>query len=107
VWSDGGDRAAVDDVLGGGRDAVVADELDRVTIVDPHVIATRGSDRHPVSVEADDCTRALVPPHLGVVVTASVAARCGGRRVATPAGGGPSVTSAGQADPTYSTFSTV
>jgi hypothetical protein len=40
-------------VLGGERDAVVGHELDRVTIVDPHVIATSGSDRHPVLVASD------------------------------------------------------
>jgi gamma-glutamylcyclotransferase (GGCT)/AIG2-like uncharacterized protein YtfP len=39
--------------LGGERDAVVAHELDWVTIVDPHVIATSGSDRHPVLVASD------------------------------------------------------
>jgi gamma-glutamylcyclotransferase (GGCT)/AIG2-like uncharacterized protein YtfP len=34
--------------LDGRPDAIVGFELDRVTITDPHVIATSGSDRHPV-----------------------------------------------------------
>ena len=39
--------------LGGERDAIVGHELEWVTIVDPHVIATSGSDRHPVLVASD------------------------------------------------------
>ena len=32
----------------GRRDAIVGYELDWITITDPHVIATSGSDRHPM-----------------------------------------------------------
>jgi len=34
--------------LNGRPDAIVGYELDYVTITDPHVIATSGSDRHPI-----------------------------------------------------------
>jgi gamma-glutamylcyclotransferase (GGCT)/AIG2-like uncharacterized protein YtfP len=34
--------------LNGRPDAIVGYELDDVTITDPHVIATSGSDRHPI-----------------------------------------------------------
>ena len=34
--------------LSGRPDAIVGFELDHVTITDPHVIATSGSDRHPI-----------------------------------------------------------
>ena len=34
--------------LDGGPDAIVGFELDYVAISDPHVIATSGSDRHPI-----------------------------------------------------------
>jgi gamma-glutamylcyclotransferase (GGCT)/AIG2-like uncharacterized protein YtfP len=34
--------------LDGRDDAIVGYELDHVTITDPHVIATSGSDRHPI-----------------------------------------------------------
>ncbi|MCI4676190.1 gamma-glutamylcyclotransferase family protein [Candidatus Mycolicibacterium alkanivorans] len=34
--------------LDGRPDAIVGFELDYVTITDPHVIATSGSDRHPI-----------------------------------------------------------
>jgi gamma-glutamylcyclotransferase (GGCT)/AIG2-like uncharacterized protein YtfP len=34
--------------LNGRADAIVGFELDHVTITDPHVIATSGSDRHPI-----------------------------------------------------------
>jgi hypothetical protein len=34
--------------LTGRRDAIVGFELDYVTITDPHVVATSGSDRHPI-----------------------------------------------------------
>jgi hypothetical protein len=42
----------------GRRDAIVGYELDWITITDPHVIATSGSDRHPVlrpTDRADAC----------------------------------------------------
>jgi hypothetical protein len=45
--------------LGGERDAIVGHELDWVTIVDPHVIATSGSDRHPVLVASDRADAAV------------------------------------------------
>ena len=35
-------------LLDGRPDAIVGYELDYLTITDPHVIATRGSDRHPI-----------------------------------------------------------
>ena len=35
-------------LLDGRPDAIVGYDLDYVTITDPHVIATSGSDRHPV-----------------------------------------------------------
>lgn len=35
-------------VLDGRPDAIAGYELDYVTITDPHVIATSGSDRHPI-----------------------------------------------------------
>ena len=34
--------------LDGRDDAIVGYELDHVTIIDPHVIATSGSNRHPI-----------------------------------------------------------
>jgi gamma-glutamylcyclotransferase (GGCT)/AIG2-like uncharacterized protein YtfP len=34
--------------LSGQRDAIVGYDLDYVTISDPHVIATSGSNRHPI-----------------------------------------------------------
>jgi gamma-glutamylcyclotransferase (GGCT)/AIG2-like uncharacterized protein YtfP len=34
--------------LDGHRDAIVGYDLDHVRITDPHVIATSGSDRHPI-----------------------------------------------------------
>lgn len=34
--------------LNGRLDAIVGFDLDYVTIADPHVIATSGSDRHPI-----------------------------------------------------------
>jgi hypothetical protein len=34
--------------LNGRPDAIVGYELDYLTITDPHVIATSGSDRHPI-----------------------------------------------------------
>ena len=34
--------------LDGRADAITGYELDHVTITDPHVIATSGSDRHPI-----------------------------------------------------------
>jgi gamma-glutamylcyclotransferase (GGCT)/AIG2-like uncharacterized protein YtfP len=34
--------------LDGREDAIVGYELDHVTITDPHVITTSGTDRHPI-----------------------------------------------------------
>ncbi len=39
--------------LDGRPDAIVGYELDSVTITDPHVIATSGSDRHPILKPTD------------------------------------------------------
>jgi gamma-glutamylcyclotransferase (GGCT)/AIG2-like uncharacterized protein YtfP len=39
--------------LSGRADAIVGFELDEVTITDPHVIATSGSDRHPILRPSD------------------------------------------------------
>jgi len=39
--------------LDGRRDAIVGFDLDYVTITDPHVIATSGSDRHPILRPSD------------------------------------------------------
>lgn len=40
--------------LDGELDAIAGYELDHVTITDPHVIATSGSDRHPILKPAGD-----------------------------------------------------
>jgi len=39
--------------LEGRPDAIVGFDLDYVTITDPHVIATSGSDRHPILRPSD------------------------------------------------------
>jgi gamma-glutamylcyclotransferase (GGCT)/AIG2-like uncharacterized protein YtfP len=41
-------RATFGRELIGQRDAIVGYHLDYVTITDPHVVATSGSDRHPI-----------------------------------------------------------
>ena len=41
-------RATFGRQVPGHRDAIIGYELDWITITDPHVIATSGSDRHPV-----------------------------------------------------------
>jgi len=41
-------RAAFGRELTGRDDAIVGFDLDYVTITDPHVVATSGSDRHPI-----------------------------------------------------------
>jgi gamma-glutamylcyclotransferase (GGCT)/AIG2-like uncharacterized protein YtfP len=41
-------RATFGREIDGRPDAIVGYELDYVTITDPHVIATSGSDRHPI-----------------------------------------------------------
>lgn len=39
--------------LDGHDDAIIGYDLDYVTITDPHVIATSGSDRHPILRRSD------------------------------------------------------
>lgn len=39
--------------LAGRPDAIIGYELDHVTITDPHVVATSGSDRHPILRPSD------------------------------------------------------
>lgn len=46
-------RATFGRELDGRPDAIVGYELDYVTITDPHVIATSGSDRHPILRPSD------------------------------------------------------
>jgi gamma-glutamylcyclotransferase (GGCT)/AIG2-like uncharacterized protein YtfP len=45
--------------LDGRPDAIVGYELDFVTITDPHVIATSGSDRHPILRPSDRAGAAI------------------------------------------------
>ncbi|MBE5459877.1 gamma-glutamylcyclotransferase family protein [Mycobacteroides abscessus] len=42
--------------LDGHTDAIVGFDLDYVTITDPHVIATSGSDRHPILRPSSNAT---------------------------------------------------
>ncbi|CAM4395161.1 gamma-glutamylcyclotransferase family protein [Mycobacterium senriense] len=46
-------RATFGRELTGHRDAIVGYDLDFVTITDPHVVATSGSDRHPILRPSD------------------------------------------------------
>ncbi|MEB4210524.1 gamma-glutamylcyclotransferase family protein [Mycobacterium sp. 94-17] len=46
-------RATFGRELAGHRDAIVGYQLDYVTITDPHVVTTSGSDRHPILRPAD------------------------------------------------------
>ena len=46
-------RATFGRELDGRPDAIVGYDLDYVTITDPHVIATSGSDRHPILRQTD------------------------------------------------------
>ncbi|HEV7361009.1 MAG TPA: gamma-glutamylcyclotransferase family protein [Mycobacterium sp.] len=46
-------RATFGRALPGRRDAIVGYDLNQVTITDPHVIATSGSDRHPILRRSD------------------------------------------------------
>lgn len=46
-------RATFGRELPGRRDAIVGYDLNHVTITDPHVIATSGSDRHPILRPSD------------------------------------------------------
>jgi hypothetical protein len=45
--------------LDGRPDAIVGYELDYVTITYPHVIATSGSDRHPILGQTDRAGAAI------------------------------------------------
>jgi gamma-glutamylcyclotransferase (GGCT)/AIG2-like uncharacterized protein YtfP len=45
--------------LEGRPDAIVGYELDYVTITDPHVITTSGSDRHPILKPTDRADAAV------------------------------------------------
>jgi gamma-glutamylcyclotransferase (GGCT)/AIG2-like uncharacterized protein YtfP len=55
--------------LDGRPDAIVGYDLDYVTITDPHVIATSGSDRHPILKPTDRAGAAVE----GMVFTISEA----------------------------------
>jgi hypothetical protein len=46
-------------LLDGRPDAIVGFDLDYVTITDPHVIATSGSDRHPILRPSDRADAAV------------------------------------------------
>ena len=46
-------RATFGREIQGRADAIVGFELEYVTITDPHVIATSGSDRHPILMPTD------------------------------------------------------
>jgi gamma-glutamylcyclotransferase (GGCT)/AIG2-like uncharacterized protein YtfP len=59
--------------LDGQADAIVGFELDWVTITDPHVIATSGSDRHPI-LKPTDCEDASVEGTVFAVSAAELAA---------------------------------
>jgi gamma-glutamylcyclotransferase (GGCT)/AIG2-like uncharacterized protein YtfP len=52
-------RATFGRELDGRADAIVGYELDYVTITDPHVIATSGSDRHPILRPSDRAGAAI------------------------------------------------
>jgi gamma-glutamylcyclotransferase (GGCT)/AIG2-like uncharacterized protein YtfP len=45
--------------LDGRPDAIVGYELEYVTITDPHVVATSGSDRHPIIKPSGDSGAAI------------------------------------------------
>ncbi|MFB2586268.1 gamma-glutamylcyclotransferase family protein [Herbiconiux liukaitaii] len=54
-------RATFGRLLTGRRTAVVGYRLEWLTITDPHVIATSGTDRHPLLVPASDTPTAPAP----------------------------------------------
>lgn len=60
--------------LDGCPDAVVGHDLSWVTIRDPHVVATSGSDRHPVLVASDDADAAVVGTVFAITATELAAA---------------------------------
>jgi hypothetical protein len=59
--------------LDGRPDAIVGFELDWVTITDPHVIATSGSDRHQI-LKPTDRSEAAVEGTVFTISTAELAA---------------------------------
>jgi gamma-glutamylcyclotransferase (GGCT)/AIG2-like uncharacterized protein YtfP len=52
-------RATFGREIDGRPDAIVGYHLDYVTITDPHVIATSGSDRHPILRPSDRAGAAI------------------------------------------------
>ncbi|MFB2583294.1 gamma-glutamylcyclotransferase family protein [Herbiconiux sp. P15] len=69
-------RATFGRLLAGRRTAVVGYRLDWLTITDPHVIATSGTDRHPLLVPASDTATAPAPaPNAEVDAEAELDAR--------------------------------
>ena len=52
-------RATFGREIDGRPDAIVGYDLDYVTITDPHVIATSGSDRHPILKPTDRADAAV------------------------------------------------
>ena len=52
-------RATFGREIDGRPDAIVGYNLDYVTITDPHVIATSGSDRHPILKPTDRADAAV------------------------------------------------
>jgi len=52
-------RATFGREIDGRPDAIVGYHLDYVTITDPHVIATSGSDRHPILKPTDRADAAV------------------------------------------------
>ncbi|WP_291041638.1 gamma-glutamylcyclotransferase family protein [Herbiconiux sp.] len=61
-------------LLAGRETAVVGFRLEWLTITDPHVIATSGSDRHPLLVPADGPGEASVPGTVFEISAAELAA---------------------------------
>jgi gamma-glutamylcyclotransferase (GGCT)/AIG2-like uncharacterized protein YtfP len=61
-------------LLAGRETAVVGFRLEWLTITDPHVIATSGSDRHPLLVPADGPGESSVPGTVFEISAAELAA---------------------------------
>jgi gamma-glutamylcyclotransferase (GGCT)/AIG2-like uncharacterized protein YtfP len=66
-------RATFGRELDGSADAIVGYDLAYVTITDPHVIATSGSDRHPI-LKPTDRADAAVEGMVFVISEADLAA---------------------------------
>jgi gamma-glutamylcyclotransferase (GGCT)/AIG2-like uncharacterized protein YtfP len=66
-------RATFGREIDGRPDAIVGYDLDYVTITDPHVIATSGSDRHPI-LKPTDRTDAAVEGTVFAISEADLAA---------------------------------